>query len=278
MTLNWSAILAVALGLLLAGGRASAQMPPSAAEIAAYDGLHAAAWAGDVPAIERLVASGAAIDRRDGQRRTALHIAAHARQREAMRALVRLGADPRAQDGQRYDAITIAAVADDLETLRVAIAIGGDPRAITSPYDGTALIAAAHLGHDEIVKALIEAGAPLDHVNNLAWTALIEAVILGDGGVRTSAPSVIWSRPARGGTSATATASRRSRWPASAAMPRWCSSWAVPGHGVRAGRTRFVSALSGPRRGPGPGLASRPKPRRSCIVTNRSQRPTALPA
>lgn len=184
MMLNWSAILAVALGLLLAGGPASAQMPPSAAEIAAYDGLHAAAWAGDVPAIERLVASGAAVDRRDGQRRTALHIAAHARQREAMRALVRLGADPRAQDGQRYDAITIAAVADDLESLRVAIAIGGDPRAITSPYDGTALIAAAHLGHEGIVKALIEAGAPLDHVNNLAWTALIEAVILGDGGVR----------------------------------------------------------------------------------------------
>ncbi len=28
------------------------------------------------------------------------------------------------------------------------------------------------------------AGAPLDHVNNLGWTALIEAVILGDGGKR----------------------------------------------------------------------------------------------
>lgn len=113
-----------------------------------------------------------------------LHIAAHARQREAMRALVRLGADPRALDGQRYDTITIAAVANDPETMRMAIALGADPRAITSPYDGTALIAAAHLGHDEIVKILIEAGAPLDHVNNLAWTALIEAVVLGDGGAR----------------------------------------------------------------------------------------------
>ncbi|PON11635.1 hypothetical protein C2W62_43795, partial [Candidatus Entotheonella serta] len=40
----------------------------------------------------------------------------------------------------------------------------------------------AHLGHYEIVKRLITAGAPLDHVNNLGWTALIEAVILGDGG------------------------------------------------------------------------------------------------
>ena len=35
-----------------------------------------------------------------------------------------------------------------------------------------------------MVRTLIEAGAPLDHVNNLGWTALIEAVVLGDGGAR----------------------------------------------------------------------------------------------
>jgi len=29
---------------------------------------------------------------------------------------------------------------------------------------------------------LIAAGAPLDHVNNLQWTALIESIVLGDGG------------------------------------------------------------------------------------------------
>jgi uncharacterized protein len=33
-------------------------------------------------------------------------------------------------------------------------------------------------------SAEIAAGAPLDHVNNLHWTALIEAVVLGDGGPR----------------------------------------------------------------------------------------------
>ena len=35
----------------------------------------------------------------------------------------------------------------------------------------------ALLGHAEVVRRLIAAGAPLDHVNNLHWTALIEAVI-----------------------------------------------------------------------------------------------------
>ena len=72
-------------------------------------------------------------------------------------------------------------MANDLATMKLAIDLGGDPTLVTSVYDGTALIAAAHLGHHEIVSALIAAGAPLDHVNNLGWTALIEAVILGNG-------------------------------------------------------------------------------------------------
>ncbi len=180
----FAGIFAMGLVAALAAIPASAQTPPSTAEIAGYSALQTAAWTGDVAAIERLMAAGAEIDARDGHGRTALHIAAHARQREAMRTLVRLGADPRALDAQRYDTVTIAAVGDDVETMRVALAIGADPKAITSPYDGTALIAAAHLGHDEIVRVLIDAGAPLDHVNNLSWTALIEAVILGDGGAR----------------------------------------------------------------------------------------------
>jgi len=44
------------------------------------------------------------------------------------------------------------------------------------------LIAAAHFGHAEVVRTLIAARAPLDHVNNLQWTALIELIVLGDGG------------------------------------------------------------------------------------------------
>ena len=34
------------------------------------------------------------------------------------------------------------------------------------------------------MRQLIRAGAPLDHVNNLHWTALIESIVLGDGGAR----------------------------------------------------------------------------------------------
>ena len=184
MRQSFCGLVALALLATVPSAPARAQTPPSAAEAAAYRGLHAAALRGDVAGIRRLAASGTGVEVRDGQGRTPLHVAAHARQRAAMRALVEQGADPRALDARRYDTVTIAAVADDLETMRTALALGADPKAITSPYDGTALIAAAHLGHDEVVRVLIEAGAPLDHVNNLGWTALIEAVILGDGGVR----------------------------------------------------------------------------------------------
>jgi ankyrin repeat protein len=49
-------------------------------------------------------------------------------------------------------------------------------------YGGTALIPAAHHGHVEAVKVLLGTEIDKDHVNNLGWTALLEAVILGDGG------------------------------------------------------------------------------------------------
>ena len=45
-----------------------------------------------------------------------------------------------------------------------------------------ALIPAAHHGHVEAVKLLLATAIDKDHVNNLGWTALLEAVILGDGG------------------------------------------------------------------------------------------------
>ena len=178
---------AAGLALLLLGGAvgvASAQVAPSPAEQSRYTGLLAAAARGDAAEIKRLTASGAHPDVRDGYQRTPLHVAAFNRHHDAMRALVAAGADPNALERDRYDIVTIAAVADDGPTLEVALALGTSPKNVTSRYDGTALIAAAHLGHADVVRTLIRASAPLDHVNNLGWTALIESIVLGDGGPR----------------------------------------------------------------------------------------------
>ena len=109
-------------------------------------------------------------------------MAAFASNDEALRALAAAGADMNALEDQAYDVLTIAAVADDADLVSLALELGNRPDLITSPYEGTALIAAAHLGHHEVVRRLLRAGAPMDHVNNLGWTALMEAVVLGDGG------------------------------------------------------------------------------------------------
>ncbi len=212
------ALLAAALG---AGALpAAAQVPPSASEAAAYTGLHAAAWRGDVATIQRLATSKTALEARDAHGRTPMHVATFARQRGAVQALLKAGADSAALESGRYDAVTIAAVADDEETLALLLSMGASAKLVTSRYDGTALIAAAHLGHDGVVRQLIAAGAPLDHVNNLHWTALIEAIVLGDGGPRHQATVRALLDAGAAPSWRTRPAARRSSSPARAATRR----------------------------------------------------------
>jgi uncharacterized protein len=175
------ALLALFIAFSLSGAT-QAQTPPNATEIKAYSDLHAAAAAGDVAKIESLVKSGANLEERDAHRRTPLHVAVFMHRHEAARALLRLRADANVLDDRKYDIVTIASVDNDVPMLKIALEGGCKATNITSPYDGTALIAAAHLGHAEVVRTLIAAKAPLDHVNNLKWTALIESIVLGNGG------------------------------------------------------------------------------------------------
>ena len=183
---NLRRVTLISAVVLLASGAfpATAQVGPSPAEAAALTGLHAAANKGDVAQIEKLAAAKADLNAKAANGRTPVHVATFARQREALRALAKAGANLNLLENDRYDGITIASVADDEETLRVLIELGASAKQTTSRYDGTALIAAAHLGHDGVVRQLIKAGAPLDHVNNLHWTAVIESIVLGDGGRR----------------------------------------------------------------------------------------------
>jgi uncharacterized protein len=64
---------------------------------------------------------------------------------------------------------------------RLPLAAGADLKS-TNRYGGTALIPAAHHGHVEAVRELLKTRIDVDHVNRLGWTAVLEAIILGDGG------------------------------------------------------------------------------------------------
>ena len=170
------ALLATAPDTLLV-----AQTPPSDRDLRIYAGLHAAAATGDVAAIEQLVADGEKPNIQDANSRTPLIVAAFRRQHAAAQALLRLGANPNARDADGYDVLSIATINNDIDTLKTALAAGANARAAVGRDGGSALISAAQLGFVDIVRALIEAKADIDHVNGRGWTALITAVVLGNG-------------------------------------------------------------------------------------------------
>ena len=174
-------LFVVVLGLGFAD-EGLAQTPPTLNELKAYTGFHAAAARGKVDAIERFIREGRDINVRDPFGRTPIMVAAFFKDLKAAAALIKGRADLNLLEKDVYDALTISSVLNDLDMVKLLIKHGANAKLITSPYEGTALIASTHLGHVGVVRELIKAGAPLDHVNNLQWTALIEAIVLGDGG------------------------------------------------------------------------------------------------
>jgi ankyrin repeat protein len=99
------------------------------------------------------------------------------------RRLIAQGADVNAKDVTQQSAYLIATseVGDDPRLLELTLDNGARVDDKDS-YDGTGLIRAAERGHPRIVRRLLEAGIDRDHVNRLGWTALHEAIVLGDGG------------------------------------------------------------------------------------------------
>lgn len=145
--------------------------------------LISAAGAGDAVTVRRLLERGAPVEARDGDRRTPLVAAAYGNHLEAARLLVEAGADVNAKDETVQSAylISTSEVGDDPRLLDLTLKNGADVRSLDS-YDGTGLIRAAERGYPKIIERLLGTNIAVDHVNNLGWTALLEAIILGDGG------------------------------------------------------------------------------------------------
>jgi hypothetical protein len=99
------------------------------------------------------------------------------------RSLIARGADVNAKDNTVQSAYLISTSEGYLELLKLTLQHGGDVDSKDS-FNGTGLIRAADRGHADIAGRLVQAGVEVDHVNNLGWTALHEAIILGDGSDR----------------------------------------------------------------------------------------------
>ena len=147
--------------------------------------LISAAERGDARAVQRLLEEGASVDARDEGGRSALIAAAYGNRLGVARSLIEAGADVNTKDQTQQSAylISTSEVGDDPRLLELTLRNGANVHSLDS-YNGTGLIRAAERGHVRIVERLLQTSVEVDHVNNLGWTALLEAIILGDGGPR----------------------------------------------------------------------------------------------
>lgn len=181
MLLALSGLLAVACGR----AQEPDAGPDSGGSAAEEARMISAAQRGDTEAVNTLLEEGASVNARDENARTALVAAAYENHVDVARLLVRAGASVNAKDETEQSAylISTSEVGDDPRLLELTLRNGANVKSLDS-YDGTGLIRAAERGHVEIVKELLKTDIDVDHVNNLGWTALLEAIILGDGGMR----------------------------------------------------------------------------------------------
>ncbi len=137
---------------------------------------------GDAAGAAKLLASGIRADLKDDRGRPLVLVATHRNDVEVARALILAGADVNVKDTIEDSAFLYAGAQGRNAILQLILQHGKPDFRTTNRYGGTALIPAAHYGHVETVRILLGTPIDKDHVNRLGWTALLEAVILGDGG------------------------------------------------------------------------------------------------
>lgn len=140
-----------------------------------------AAEHGDADAAAIALRAGADLEARDSSRRTPLLLAAAADHVDVARLLVALQADPDALDGQHDTPWLVTGVTGSVEMLETLLPAHPD-LTIVNRYCGVSVIPASERGHVDYVRRVVTTGIDVNHVNRLGWTALLEAVILGDGG------------------------------------------------------------------------------------------------
>ena len=117
---------------------------------------------------------------RDDRGRTPLLLAVARNQLAVARLLVHLGADPDALDDQHDTPWLVTGVTGSVAMAELLLPARPD-LTVRNRFGGTSLIPASERGHVDYVRRVVRTGVDVNHVNDLGWTALLEAVILGDG-------------------------------------------------------------------------------------------------
>lgn len=137
---------------------------------------------GNISKITSFIKDGADINSVNQEGRTAAMIATYNNDSETVKLLIENGADVNIQDNMKNNPFLYAGAEGYLEIVKLTAEAGADPK-LLNRFGGTALIPASEHGYVEVVKALLEnTDIDVNHVNDLGWTAMLEAVVLGNGG------------------------------------------------------------------------------------------------
>lgn len=142
-----------------------------------------AARSGNAGDVRAALDAGARVEARDNELRTPLLLAVLGDHVGAARILVAAGADVDAQDHRADSPWLATGVTGSVAMLHVLLPAGPDLK-LRNRFGGISVIPASERGHVAYVREVLRVtDIDVDHVNDLGWTALLEAVILGDGGL-----------------------------------------------------------------------------------------------
>jgi uncharacterized protein len=135
----------------------------------------------DIEGLKKALEKGADVNTRDKNKRSLLLLATINKQVEMATLLTGKGADVNLQDDIQDSPFLYAGATGQTELVKLFLAHGARFD-LFNRYNGTALIPACERGHVETVKVLVNTPEfPVNHVNRLGWTALMEAIVLGNG-------------------------------------------------------------------------------------------------
>jgi ankyrin repeat protein len=110
----------------------------------------------------------------------ALLAAADAGDADGVAVALRAGAPIETRDEHGRTPLLLAALADRVDTARLLVVLGAD-LTLRNRFGGVSVIPASERGHVDYVRRVVTTGIDVNHVNDPGWTALLEAIVYGDG-------------------------------------------------------------------------------------------------
>lgn len=150
-------------------------------EIVEQQGLIKLVESKNLKAVESALKVGQNVNTVDANKRSLLLIATINQDLPMAKLLVSYKANVNQQADNLDSPFLFAGATGQTEMLKLFLS-NGARFDVFNRYYGSALIPACERGHVETVRLLANTkGYPIDHVNRLGWTALMEAIVLGDG-------------------------------------------------------------------------------------------------